>query len=146
MPMLTVHATDDPGLLSVGRGFDVNWLFVFTDGRAEADTIVYEFFEHPGAPCYVGITGDFPMRWVTHRARSPWFPMAAINGVFIQGFKSRREARMVEAALIAEHKPRFNTKRETKYLQLARTSEEPEPEFMAEIIPNYRRNRPAIVQ
>jgi hypothetical protein len=83
----------------------------------EADPTTGLAAEHP---IYVGVTGSFAARRSAHLHQSWWSRHASVLCVILTGYGTRSEARMVEAALIEHHAPRFNRKPERKYPKLAR--------------------------
>jgi len=135
------HGTDDPKSLSVGRAFQINWLFGDTD---LATHYVYEIYERWSQdpqyaaphPVYVGVTGSFAGRWSAHKRASWWFERVIPYAVLLSGYRTRHEARLAEAALIGAHRPAYNTKPEKRHQALANPQEALAAEvFMAELGP-----------
>lgn len=133
------NGEDDPCLLHPGRSFRVNWLF--GNHVHDAGAVVYEVYEasatHPRRaathPVYVGIAESFTARWSSHRSKSWWFDRVNVMCVLLAGYPSREDARKVEAELIAEHRPAYNTKPERRHLALARELPPREYLFLAEL-------------
>lgn len=135
----------DPSRVRVGRHFHTRWAFI-TEG-IEVTNYVYEVYERgefgfaAEHPVYVGVTSKFSSRWSSHLSQSWWIPEARVLCVTLTGYATRTDARKAEAALINEHRPRFNTKPERRYLRLAQASGLPDPAITAELAPtNWRRS------
>ncbi|MET0716387.1 MAG: GIY-YIG nuclease family protein [Mycetocola sp.] len=124
----------DPARVNVGRSFTVNWAFINDTARC----YVYEVIDRNGRVVYVGITGDFSQRWNSHLQSSWWAKSIDILCVILSGYRSRFDARMVEALLIDEHQPPCNTKPETKHLRIARSNGRPDDVLTAELVPTRR--------
>jgi predicted GIY-YIG superfamily endonuclease len=67
-------------------------------GRGEQDVVLY-----------VGVAVNWGRRWAQHSERSPWFP--SILRVEVEWFDSRQAALDRETALIRQHRPRFNIRK-----------------------------------
>lgn len=123
----------DPNRVHVGRHFTVNWAFI-----TEAATIrcyVYEVYDASHTLLYVGITDGFPGRWSAHLSKSWWTREATVDYVILTGYESRSAARKVEATLIHDRAPIYNTKPEWKFLRLARSTGLPDDSLIAELLP-----------
>lgn len=135
------NGESDPCLFHPGRFFDVGWLFGGESVDA-AIALVYEVYEpdreHPERaakhPVYVGVTGRFSSRWTAHRSSSSWMAETDVLCVIVHGYRSRGEARKVEALLIEEHDPPFNTKIERRHLRSARMSPPGDWLYLAELV------------
>jgi predicted GIY-YIG superfamily endonuclease len=129
----------DPALIDVSRRFSVAWLI--GSDFDDAECFVYEVFERDVEtgfaqehPVYVGITRNFPARWGEHRRASWWFFYVKPACILLSGYLTRADALKVEAQLIAEHRPRFNTKEERRHLAWAQ-AQPPRPRlFTAELV------------
>ena len=131
----------DPARACIGRHFTVNW--AFDDLARQPRAYVYEVYEADPTfgfaaehPVYVGMTGSFAARWSGHLSKTWWIGLPKVLCVILTGYETRHEARRVEAALIAEHDPIFNTKSERKFLRLAQELGVPEDIFTAELTPS----------
>jgi hypothetical protein len=121
----------DPSIIRVGRAFTVNWAFIDDDPVS----YVYQVYDKHDRLIYVGITDEFASRWSAHLGKSWWARSVDIRFVMLCGYRSRYEARVVEALLISEHRPPCNTKPELKYLGIAQTIDRPEDVLTAELVP-----------
>lgn len=83
------------------------------EGRPPANCWVYEVWDTQGRLAYVGIADNFEKRWRSHQHSSWWLSEIEIWYVSVHGFRSRREARKIEAAVINTQSPVYNTRRET---------------------------------
>lgn len=101
--------------------------------RPDAKCWVYEVWDTQGRLAYVGIADDFPKRWAQHKRMSWWMGEIDIWYVDLLGFRSRWEARQVEAATIHGQNPVYNTAREETayagYLGLYSDPSRPVDEF-----------------
>ena len=105
--------------IRVGRGFKVNWPTTFIESEDNPGAYVYEVLDRHERIVYVGITGDFAARWSSHLRQSWWATSVDICRVRLSGWRSRSDARKIEALTIAQFSPPCNTKPERKYLRLA---------------------------
>lgn len=74
---------------------------------------VYEVWDTQSRLAYVGIADQFERRWIQHQRNSWWLGEIDIWYVRLEGFNSRWEARQVEAAVINEQSPVYNTNPES---------------------------------
>lgn len=65
---------------------------------------------------YVGITDDFDHRWRAHQRSSWWLGEVVVEWIDLYVMESREAARQMEAAIIADSNPRYNTAREEQAL------------------------------
>ncbi len=82
-------------------------------GAPAPHCFVYRVWDTHGRLAYVGIAENFERRWLQHVHLSWWMGEITVRLVVVHGYRSRAEARQVEAAAINEEKPVFNTNRET---------------------------------
>ena len=71
-----------------------------------SETMLYRLFDQDGGLLYVGISGRWVRRLVSHAARQGWWDDVA--SVTRQPFPSRSEALEAEAAAIRQERPRYN--------------------------------------
>lgn len=94
---------------------------------------VYEVWDTQGRLAYVGIADDFAKRWAQHLRMSWWLGEIDVWYVEVFGYRTRWEARQVEACVINEQNPVYNTSRETgaylEYLRLNEDESRPVDEF-----------------
>jgi excinuclease UvrABC nuclease subunit len=89
---------------------EVDWppYRIYAD-RQQANCWVYEVWDDHNRLAYVGIADDFDRRWQQHASRSWWLSEIHVGRVFVTGYRSRTEARYVEAETIHDQSPIYNT-------------------------------------
>ncbi|MDQ0726834.1 GIY-YIG nuclease family protein [Microbacterium sp. W4I20] len=106
--------------------------------RPAATCWVYEVWDARHRLAYVGIADDFAKRWAQHRRMSWWLGEIDIWYVDLFGYRSRWEARRVEAVTIHDQNPVYNTAQESSaYAAYMRLSITPEDDL--ECVPVKRR-------
>lgn len=82
---------------------------------------VYQVWAERLGLVYVGIADDFRHRWQAHLRQSWWLGEVVVEDVFINVMPNREAARMLEAWIIHEDAPRYNTSDEAgSYYRAAR--------------------------
>ncbi len=101
--------------------------------RPRATCFVYEVWDTMGRLAYVGIADNFERRWRQHVASSWWLGEIHVHYISVYGYRTRHEARQVEASVINEQSPVYNTSRETsayaEYRQLWDSPDRPVDEW-----------------
>lgn len=93
----------------------------------EAHCFVYEVWDSMHRLAYVGIADNFERRWQQHRRSSWWLGEIDIWYIDIFGYRSRWEARQMEACVINEQSPIYNTSLESAaYREYRALWEDPE--------------------
>lgn len=69
----------------------------------------YEVWDLLGRLVYVGVAEHFPRRWQQHEARSWWLGEIDVDRVDVTGWPTREDALRIEAAVINEQGPVYNT-------------------------------------
>lgn len=91
-------------------------------GQPPARCHVYEVRDVNNRMLYAGIADNFERRWAQHVRKSWWLRETELWYVRVHGYRSRDDARQVEAALINDEHPVYNTNTETwayrKYQEL----------------------------
>ena len=87
------------------------------NARPPAACWVYEIRDKRRRLLYVGIADNFERRWTQHRAKSWWMNEVQVTSVYLNGYRSRWEARQVEASTIATESPVYNTQLESRALR-----------------------------
>lgn len=82
------------------------------EARPPAQCWVYEVWDTQRRLAYVGIADNFEKRWRQHLRSSWWLGEIDIWYVTVYGYRSRWEARQVEAVVINTQSPVYNTARE----------------------------------
>lgn len=137
------NGTSDPLLVRCGPHLEPYWVFAEDPGNIlTAPYVTYVINKvkpHPrwgltaDGAAYVGVTSNFPMRYTTHLLRSPWLKPLGDHSVTLRGFTDLFDARVCEAALIAELDPLHNVKKEKKYRAIADRYGMPDDLFLAEV-------------
>lgn len=73
---------------------------------------VYEVWDVMNRLVYAGIAENFERRWAQHKRSSYWLGEVSVKFVHVDGYRSRSEARQIEASLINEQSAIYNTDRE----------------------------------
>jgi len=81
--------------------------------RPAAQCWLYEVWDDQNRLAYVGIADDFDRRWRQHVSKSWWLNEIEVKQVYVFGYRSRSEAKQVEAATIHDQHPVYNTALET---------------------------------
>lgn len=91
-------------------------------GQPPARCHVYEVRDANHRMLYVGIADKFERRWAQHVRNSWWLHENDVWYVRVLGYRSRDDARQVEASIINTESPVYNTNTETwayrKYQEL----------------------------
>jgi hypothetical protein len=66
------------------------------------------------------VADNFERRWRQHVANSWWFGEIEVDQIHVSGYRSRSEARQVEASIINEQAAVYNTERESRFYRLYR--------------------------
>lgn len=77
--------------------------------RQPARCWVYEVWDEQNRLAYVGIADDFDRRWRQHASRSWWLSEICVARIYVYGYRTRAEARYVEAETIHDQSPIYNT-------------------------------------
>lgn len=77
--------------------------------RPDARCWLYEVWDDQNRLAYVGIADDFDRRWRQHVSKSWWLNEINVATVYVIGYQSRSEAKQLEAAVIHEQHPVYNT-------------------------------------
>jgi hypothetical protein len=83
------------------------------EGRPDANCWVYEVWDTRGRLAYVGIADSFERRWQQHISSSWWLGEIDVWYISVYGYRTRWEARRVEACTINQQCPVYNTRLET---------------------------------
>jgi len=75
---------------------------------------VYEVWDRMNRLVYVGIADHFERRWAQHRRSSFWLGEITVAMVRVEGYRSREDARLVEACTINDQSAVYNTDREDR--------------------------------
>ncbi|TFD74713.1 GIY-YIG nuclease family protein [Cryobacterium fucosi] len=121
-------AADDSGECVGDDGRRV-WRRVRADGGGdsvnEAKCFMYQVFDTDERLVYVGIADNFERRWQQHVSMSWWLGEIAVQRIEVWGYRSRFEARLVEAFMINVHHPIYNiNKEESSYRSWSQRLEE----------------------
>lgn len=81
-------------------------------GQPEPRCYVYEVRDVNNRMAYVGIADNFERRWAQHSAKSWWLREIELWYVRVHGYRSRLDARQVEASIINTESPTYNTNTE----------------------------------
>lgn len=73
---------------------------------------VYEVWDTRNRLAYVGMADHFERRWAQHRRNSYWMGEIEVRMVHISGYRSREDARQVEAGTINDQSAVYNTDKE----------------------------------
>lgn len=95
---------------------EVQVMPLFVDGDVPpAECWEYEVWDADDRLVYVGVADNFDRRWRQHEDKSWWLNEVKLKYVVVNGYRSRDEARQVEAQVINEHAPVYNTNREIRH-------------------------------
>lgn len=96
-----------------GERVDRREVVMWPAGHPAPQTVVYEVWDTFNRLVYVGVADNFERRWSQHRSSSWWLGEIEVQNVVVQGYRSRSEARQVEASVINDQAAVYNTNLET---------------------------------